>query len=80
MPTTIATVPLGSAGSLVVSESAGVLTIVGTDAIPSAGITVGLNVGISAIGLVNAWAAGTTNAALKAGLTELALLLKALPV
>lgn len=72
--------PLGANGSLSVSESAGVLSIAVADAAPQYGVSATLGVSVSAVALVQAWAAATTNAGLKAGLTELAAILAALPV
>jgi hypothetical protein len=80
MPTTLGNIPLGANGSLVIVESAGVLTLTFAEALPADGINVGVTLSVSAATLVNAWAAGTTNATLKAGLTELGVLLAGLPV
>ncbi len=73
-------VPLGTSGTVLVTESAGVLTIEATEGLAAQGISADLKLNVSAVILVNAWAASTTNASLKAILTEAGVLLAALPV
>lgn len=83
MSTQIVDVPLGTIGDLKVTESAGVLSFPLTvQFAPVAGVSVSgtLQANVSAVVLVTAWAATSTNAAVKAGLTELASLLAVLPV
>lgn len=76
----IASFPIGSNGSAVVSESAGVLTISANLSEPTLGLSQSASVSVNSVQLVNAWAAETSNATLKAGLIELAAILAAIPV
>lgn len=76
---TLVNTPLGTTGSLSVTESAGVITITLNENLASLGLTAGVNVGISGATLLKAWADGTTNATLKAVLAEAATLVAALP-
>jgi hypothetical protein len=80
--TTIIDVPMGTVADLKVTESAGVLSFPLTvQFAPIAGLSIAgtMQANLSTIVLVNAWAAASTNAAVKAGLTELAALLGVLP-
>lgn len=79
MSTQILDTPIGTTGDVKVTESAGVLTIEGTENFSKQGISVDLKLNVSAVALVTAWAGSTTNAALKTILTEAATLLGALP-
>lgn len=76
----LVSVPLGSTGSVVVTESAGVLTIEAKEGFAAQGISADLAINVSAVVLVQAWATATTNTSLKAILAEAAILLGALPV
>jgi len=77
--TSLVTAPLGSTGSVSVTESAGVVTLTLNENITNIGIQAGLTVSLSGATLLNAWAAGTANATLKAILAEAATLIAALP-
>ncbi len=76
---TILDVPLGTTGDVVVSESAGILTITGKENFSAQGISVDLSVNVSSIVLLKAWSAATTTPALKAILDEAAIIAAALP-
>lgn len=73
-------VPLGSTGDVLVTESAGILTIEAKENLAAKGISADLAINVSAVVLVQAWATATTNTSLKAILAEAAILLGALPV
>lgn len=72
-------VPLGSTGDVLVTESAGILTIEAKENFAAQGISADLAINVSAVALVQAWALTTTNASLKGILGEAAIILAALP-
>lgn len=79
MTTTIVAMPLGTTGNLSVTESAGVLSVDLTEALLAGGIKAQLKLDIGASALFTAVAASTTNATLKAIMTEAAAIAAAIP-
>lgn len=71
--------PVGTTGNIMVSESAGTISVDFKEAFASYGISADLSVSVSSVAVVNAIAAATTNATLKAILTEAGALLAVLP-
>jgi hypothetical protein len=76
---TLVSQPLGTTGNVVVSESAGTITVDLKEAFASYGIAAELSVSVSSVAVVTALAAATSNATLKAILTEAGALLAVLP-
>lgn len=76
---TLVSQPLGTTGTVLVSESAGSITVDLKEAFAQYGIAAELSVSVSSVAVVNAIAAATNNATLKAILSEAAALLAALP-
>ena len=78
-PQNIASGPLGTGGSYSVSESGGNVTVAVNESLLGNGIQATLGITLGGAALLNAWAAATSNAELKAILTEAAVLVGALP-
>lgn len=79
MTQTIVSTPIGSTGSLTVTESAGVLTLNFSEALLDGGIKLNVSADLGAAALLTLISDATSNATLKAALAEAAKLVAALP-